>query len=131
MSKEVSVTVRLPAELVEELDAAVEESREATRSSLIREWVREQVSECGFVQGCGKTDPFERYIEHMGWDDRESAVEVRDSLCTAHRICQSEFGQYGRRVDQRVVLEVTRMLLDARRHKRVARPSRRRDEGEE
>ena len=111
MSKETQVAVRLSPDLVEALDDLVHDTPEATRSSVLRDLLREEASKPSFVVGCGHTDPFETTLERVPYDDKGPLVEVRDTLDLAHKACKSEFG---RAFTVDTVLQVTRMMLEAR-----------------
>lgn len=111
MPKETQVAVRLSPDLVAALDDLVHETAEATRSSVLRDLLRDEASKPSFVVGCGHTDPFEKMLESVPYDDKGPLVEVRDTLDMAHRACKSEFGK-AFTVD--TVLQVARMVLEAR-----------------
>lgn len=111
MSKETQVAVRLSPDLVEALDDLVHDTPEATRSSVLRDLLRDEASKASFVVGCGHTDPFETTLERVPYDDKGPLVEVRDTLDLAHKACKSEFG---RAFTVDTVLQVTRMMLEAR-----------------
>ena len=111
MPKETQVAVRLSPDLVDALDDLVSETPEATRSSVLRDLLRDEASKASFVVGCGHTDPFETTLERVPYDDKGPLVEVRDTLDLAHKACKSEFG---RAFTVDTVLQVTRMILEAR-----------------
>ena len=111
MSKETQVAVRLSPDLVEALDDLVHDTPEATRSSVLRDLLRDEASKASFVVGCGHTDPFETTLERVPYDNKGPLVEVRDTLDLAHKACKSEFG---RAFTVDTVLQVTRMMLEAR-----------------
>lgn len=112
MPDDVQVAVRLPGELIQQLDAYVAEDRERSRSSVIREAIRQLVEAPAFtVRGDGVadwTDEFDRLLDQVPERWKGAAVDVRDTLHVAKVACRAEFGIP---VSQEVVLQVALAML--------------------